>query len=64
MADKHNHSDRSTGHKPSGHGHFKYTVKPASLKQVLAAYGLKQSDYLRIRELVQRDLHKETAHAR
>ncbi len=64
MPDKQNHSDGSTGHKPSGRGHFKYTVKPASMKQVLAAYGLKQSDYVRIRELVQRDLKKQHARAR
>ena len=64
MPGKHHPSERTGGQKPSGHGHFKHTVKPASLKQVLAAYGLKRSDYLRIRDLVQRDLHKETVHAR
>jgi hypothetical protein len=64
MPGKHHSTARDGGHKPSGRGHFKLTVKPASLKQVLAEYGLKRSDYLRIRELVQRDLHKQPAHAR
>lgn len=64
MAGKHHPSEGNGGHSPSGHGHFKYTVKPASLKQVLAEYGLKRSDYLRIRELVQKDLHRQPAHAR
>jgi len=64
MRGKHHLSERAGGNKSSSRGHFKYTVKPASLKQVLAAYGMKRSDYLRIRDLVQRDLHKEPVHAR
>jgi hypothetical protein len=64
MADKHPQPERTTGHKPAGHGHFKHTVKPATLKEVLGAYGLKQADYLRVQNLVRGHLAKEPAHAR
>lgn len=64
MTRKHQLAQRNGGQKAASHGHFKYTVKPASLRQVLSEYGLKQSDYLRIRELVQQDLHRHPAHAR
>ena len=64
MPGKHRPSERSGGHKPSSHGHFKHTAKPATLKEVLRAYGLKHSDYLQVRELVQNDLRKVPAHGR
>ena len=62
MSEKLHHPQRASGSKPvSGHGAFKHTAKGATLKTVLGAYGLSQSDYKRVRELV---AGKETAHAR
>jgi hypothetical protein len=48
----------------SGHGNFKHTAKGADLKTVLAAYGLKRSDYIRIRDLVVSHLPKKSANGR
>lgn len=64
MPGKHHPSERTGGHRAASHGHFKHTAKPAKLSDLLRAYGLKRSDYLRVRELVQNDLRKEPAHAR
>jgi hypothetical protein len=65
MSKKHQSTERANGQKPSsGHGSFKHTAKPATLKEVLGAYGLKQADYRRVRSIVLSHLHKEPAHAR
>ena len=65
MPDKHNNAARSTSHKPgSGHGSFKHRAKPANLRAVLDAYGLKRADYERVRNLVSKDLEKTAAHGR
>lgn len=62
MSEKRHYPHRSTGHKTvAGHGTFKHTAKGATLKAVLGAYGLSQSDYKRVRDLV---VSKEPAHAR
>ena len=62
MSEKRHHPQRTTGQKPAaGHGAFKHTAKGATLKAVLGAYGLTQSDYKRVRDLV---VGKEPAHAR
>jgi hypothetical protein len=65
MPDKNNHSEKSMSRKsvPSN-GSFKHTAKPAKLKAVLGAYGLKHADYERVRSLVFKDLEKAPAHAR
>ena len=65
MPDKSNHSEKSMSRKSVlGHGSFKHTAKPAELKAVLGAYGLKRADYERVRSLVFKDLEKVPAHAR
>ena len=65
MADKHHHTERSAGHKPApGHGNFKHMAKPADLKAVLGAYGMKHADLERVRSLVFKDLAKVPAHGR
>ena len=61
--EKTHHRERSTKAIP-GHGNFKHTAKPASLKAILGAYGLKQADYERVKELVTSDLSRATVHAR
>ena len=59
MSGKHDHSQRTSDRKPgSGHGAFKHTAKPAPLKSVLGAYGLKHADYERVKGLVFSDLNK------
>ena len=65
MPEKHQSTSRTSGNKAvSGHGNFKHTTQGTTLKTVLGAYGLKNSDYQRVRELVVRRLPKEPAHAR
>jgi hypothetical protein len=65
MPDKHNHSGKSVSRKSVlSHGNFKHTAKPARLKAVLGAYGLKRADYERVRSLVFKDLGKVPVHAR
>jgi len=59
MAEKHSH--RSKGAKPGG---YKHTAKPATLRAVLGAYGLKMTDYKRVEDLVSKHLGKEFAHPR
>jgi hypothetical protein len=62
MPEKLPHPQRSSVQKAAGgHGAFKHTARGATLKTVLGAYGLSQSDYKRVRELV---AGKETARAR
>ena len=54
---------RKSGQKAaSGHGAFKHRTKPASMETVLAAYGLKKSDYARVKDLVSEKLGKTVAH--
>jgi len=64
MAGKRESSLRHGDRKSPSHGHFKHTVKAATLGQVLATYGLKRSDYERIQGLVKRQLRKSPAHGR
>lgn len=65
MSDKPSLSQRNVGQKPAGgHGNFKHKTKPANLKAVLVAYGMKHADYERVRSLVFKDLEKVPAHAR
>ena len=62
MAEKLHHPQTPQSQKSVGaHGAFKHTSKGTTLKSVIGAYGLTQSDYKRVRELV---AGKETAHAR
>ena len=46
------------------HGNFKHVAKGTTLKTVLGTYGLKRSDYERVRELVGTQLSKVPAHGR
>lgn len=62
MSEKRHYPQHTAGHKPAaGHGAFKHTAKGATLKVVLGTYGLSQSDYKRVRNLV---VGKELAHVR
>jgi hypothetical protein len=65
MSYKPSHSEKCAGQKTAGgHGNFKHKTKPANLKAVLVAYGMKHADYERVRSLVFKDLAKVPAHAR
>lgn len=65
MQEKLQKHGRANGQKAAaGHGAFKHSAKPAKLKSVLDAYGLKDSDYTRVRGLVSKHLDKASAHGR
>jgi hypothetical protein len=65
MAQKHPSLRRAAGASAgSSHGKFKHKAKGANLKAVLAAYGLKDADYQRVRDLMVSHLPKEPAHGR
>ena len=55
---------KSTKSSSASHGNFKHTTQGSSLKAVLGAYGLKNDDFVRVRNLVAKQLSKEPAHAR
>jgi hypothetical protein len=65
MASNNHAPARKSGRKAaSSHGAFKHRTEPASMKTVLAAYGLKPSDYARMKDLVSKKLGKTVAHGR
>jgi len=65
MSDKHFHSHRSRVEKSvASHGGFKHTAKPATLQDVLDAFGLKRDSFEHTRASVLRQVRKQSAHAR
>lgn len=65
MPDKHSHRHRSRGEKSvASHGTFKHSAKPATLQDVLDAFGLKRDAFERTRASVLRQVRNQSAHAR
>lgn len=52
---------RAAPAKSGDHGHFKHVVSPATLDQMLSAYGLTKSQNERLIESVKRFLRKAAA---
>lgn len=64
MSGKTQHSTTGRETKPAKHGTFKHVAKPATMTEVLRAYGLTTADFRRVRADADRRLAKEPAHAR
>lgn len=64
MSGKTQHSTSGRETKPGKHGTFKHVASPASIAEVLRAYGLTAADFRRVRADADRRLAKEPAHAR
>jgi len=66
MPEKHSHSKGRRGEKSvsSGHGAFKHTAKPATLQDVLDAFGLKRDSFEKTRASLLKQLGSESVHAR
>lgn len=64
MSGKAQHSTTGRETKPGKHGTFKHVAEPATMSEVLRAYGLTAADFRRVRADANRRLAKEPAHAR
>ena len=64
MSDKTHHAATNRDTKSGKHGTFKHVAKPATIAEVLGAYGLSQAAFRKVQADVRRRLAKEPAHAR
>jgi hypothetical protein len=64
MSDKTHHATTSREAKPGKHGAFKHVAEPATIAEVLRAYGLSAAEFRRVQADVRRRLAKKPAHAR
>lgn len=64
MSGKAHHTTTGRETRPVKHGSFRHVAEPATMTEVLRAYGLTAADFRRVQADVHRRLAKAPAHVR